>query len=154
MTRTREMPDRFVTCPAELRFVVKNLLEEGDEPMLDTEGRPVTYTWRQMIMTAVMADPRLMIEGPLQLDHAERFELTSLARGAPREVFRVGGRALECLQKVILTSPAFDVQMNGLVMHGYVAQQPEVQAWITILLDAPTSARAATDAALGVSHDP
>ena len=132
------MPDRFVRCPKELRFVIKNLIED-DKPMQDHEGQPIFYTWRQMIITAVMSDSRLMTEGALQLDHLEKAELIAIARAAPNEIVRVSGRTLECLQKVILTSPAFDVTTNGVVMHGYIAQQPEVQAWLSILLDAPTT---------------
>lgn len=135
---TKELPDRFVTCPAQLSFVVKDLLKEDDQPITNPDGTSLTYSWRQMIMTAVMTDRRLM-EVPLLIDHLERAELIAIARGAPRETVRVDGRALECLQKVLLTSPAFDVHMgNGQTMHGYIAQQPEVQAWLSLLLDAPT----------------
>lgn len=145
MSKVREMPDRFVRCPTEQRFVVKNLLEEDGRPMRDADGQPLTYTWRQMIVTLVMNDPRLMAEGPLQLDHLERSELMDLARAKPGEVVRVSGRPLECLQKVLLTSPVFDASTNGVVMHGYMAQQPEVQAWFTMLLDAPTQDPRAID---------
>ena len=135
---TEKLKDRYIRCPENLQFVVKNLIED-DSPMKNPDGQPFIYTWRQMIMTAVMSDPRLMKEGPLQLDHIEKAELIAVARAAPGEPVRVSGRTLECLQKVILTSPAFDVSTNGIVMHGYIAQQPEVQAWFSILLDAPTT---------------
>ena len=143
----KDLPDRFVTCPAEPTFVVKDLLEEGDRPMQNPDGTPLIYSWRKMIMSAVMTDPRLM-EGALLIDHLERAELVAIARGAPREIVRVGGRALECLQKVLLTSPAFDMHMGkGQIMHGYIAQHPEMQAWFSLLLDAPSKDPRSTSAA-------
>lgn len=146
MNLKKEMPDRWVTCPLKLTFVIRDLMEAGERPMKNPDGTLLTYSWRKMIMSAVMTDPRLM-EEPLLIDHLERGELIAIARGMPGEIIRVGARALECLQKVLLTSPAFDVQMSmgGTVptvavqtMHGYIAQHPEMQDWFALLLDAPS----------------
>ena len=139
-TAIKELPDRWVTCPRELSFEIQDLMEDGDRTMRNPDGTPLTYSWRKMIMGAVMTDHRLM-EEPLLLDHIERAELCAIARGGPGETVRVGARALECLQKVLLTSPTFDVRMGvdgSQIMHGYIAQQPPVQAWIRLLLDAPS----------------
>jgi hypothetical protein len=154
MSKPSAAVDRYVRAPASLSCEVVNpidgILVQGPD------GKSLRYTWRAMILSVLMTDPRLVEDEALRLSHLEKAELAAIAYARAGEVVRVPARPLASLQAVLLDTTAFDMTTGGsggMLMRGFMAQQPAVQEWIGILLDAPSKdPEAATANGASVEH--
>jgi hypothetical protein len=139
MSKSSAAVDRYVRAPASLSCEVVNPID--GTPVQGPDGKSLRYTWRAMILSVLMTDPRLVEDESLRLSHLEKAELAAIAYARAGEVVRVPARPLASLQAVLLDTTAFDMTTGGsggMLMRGFMAQQPAVQEWIGILLDAPS----------------